>query len=219
LTLLAHRGLSAEFVQRVARLPLEMALAGRQLNLQQPLSWSVEEYPEGELKRLVAAENLQLMLAVPLVARGKLMGGLVLNCRRPGSLSPEESSLLIAAGQQIGLALENARLLELERSGREEANRRREVAEGLRETLQLLVPAGRCGNPGLHHPAGLRLMAATPLPAANAFPGGTVPYPGGLRAGPGLYRGHPLSRARAARAGRWRRAWCFRARGAACGPG
>ena len=142
LTLLAHRGLSAEFVQRMARLPLEVGLAGRQLNLQQPLSWSVEEYPEGELRRWIVAEGLQLILAVPLVARGKLMGSLVLNCLRPRALAPEESSLLIAAGQQIGLAMENARLLEMERSGRQEANRRREVAEGLRETLQLLN-AGR----------------------------------------------------------------------------
>ncbi len=138
LVLLAHPGLSQVFVDQMARLSMETAMAGKSLSMEQPLTWSVEEYPAGQLKDAIMAEGLRSIIGVPLAAKGRLVGGLVLDSRRERTLSPEESSLLIAVGQQIGLAMENARLLEAERVGRTDANRRREVAEGLRETLAVL---------------------------------------------------------------------------------
>lgn len=138
LVMLAHKGLSPGFVEQTARLDLVSALAGRELNLEQPLSWAVADYPDGPLRRSIEAEGLKQIIGVPLAAKGTLVGGLVLNTREDRDLTSEEESLLIAIGQQIGLAIENARLLDLERAGRTEANRRREVAEGLRETLAVL---------------------------------------------------------------------------------
>ncbi len=46
LVLMAHRGLSERFVSRTSRLPLETALAGKQIDLEQPMVWSLAEYPE-----------------------------------------------------------------------------------------------------------------------------------------------------------------------------
>ena len=138
LLMLAHKGLSDTFAGQMARLPVQAALAGREINLEQPLSWSIDEYPEGQLRQSIVAEGLRSVVGVPLAAKGRLMGALVLNTRQDRVLAPEEGALLIAIGQQIGLAIENARLLEAERIDRDDANRRREVAEGLRETLAVL---------------------------------------------------------------------------------
>jgi signal transduction histidine kinase len=138
LVLLAHKGLSDEFIGKTSRLDLGTALGGRPLNLELPLSWAVADYPSGALKGFIEAEGLTQVVGVPLVAKGKIVGGIVLNTREDRTLSAEEESLLIAVGQQIGLAIENARLLELERAQHAEAHRRQEVAEGLRETLAVL---------------------------------------------------------------------------------
>ncbi len=138
LVMLAHRGLSEDFIRRMKRLPLETALAGRQVSLDEPISFSIDEYPEGQLKQFIKAEGLRQMIGVPLAAKGKLVGALVINSRQDRVLTPEEGSLLIAVGRQIGLAIENARLLEREKIGRADADRRREVAEGLREMLSVL---------------------------------------------------------------------------------
>jgi signal transduction histidine kinase len=138
LVMLAHKGMSDKFASQMTRLPVQMALAGKELNLEQPLSWSPEEYPDGVLRQFVEAEGLRRIVGVPLAAKGRLMGGIVLSSRMDRQLAPEEGALLIAIGQQIGLAIENARLLEAERIDRDDANRRREVAEGLRETLAVL---------------------------------------------------------------------------------
>ncbi len=138
LVMLACKGLSEEFALQMGRLPLMDALAGKDLKLDQPLFWPAGEYPDRPLKHFMEKEGLKLIIGVPLVARGKMVGGLVLNSRRERLFTAEESSLLVAVGQQIGLAIENARLLESERDRREEANRRREVAEGLRDILAVL---------------------------------------------------------------------------------
>ena len=138
LVMLAHKGLSDAFVGQTARLDLVTALAGRELNLRLPLSWAVIDYPDGPLRRFIEAEGLKQIVGVPLVAKGTIVGGLVLHTREDRSISAEEDSLLIAIGQQVGLAIENARLLELERLQHAEAHRRQEVAEGLRETLAVL---------------------------------------------------------------------------------
>ena len=98
----------------------------------------MEEYPSGEQRKFIEAEGLRRIVGVPLAAKGKLVGGIVVNFRSDRALSPEEGSLLIAIGQQIGLAMENARLLETQRAQREEAERRQKVAEGMRETLAVL---------------------------------------------------------------------------------
>ena len=138
LVMLAHAGLSASFAGSMERLPLETALAGKALNMEFPISWTVADYPAGDQRALATTEGLESIIAVPLAAKGKLVGGLVLNSRRRRVLSAEEGTLLVAVGRQVGLAMENARLLESEREGHEDADRRRVVAEGLRETLAVL---------------------------------------------------------------------------------
>jgi hypothetical protein len=138
LVLLVHKGLSDAFIGQTSRLDLQTALAGRRLNLELPLSWAVADYPSGALKEYAEAEGLKRIVGVPLVAKGKIVGGIIVNTRADRTLSEEEESLLIAVGQQIGLAIENARLLELERAQHADAHRRQQVAEGLRETLAVL---------------------------------------------------------------------------------
>ena len=138
LVLMAHRGLSEQFVNHTSRLPLETALAGKHLSTEQPIIWPMAEYPEGELKTLITEEGLELVIGVPVTAKERLLGGLIISSRTPRSVSSEDSSLFMAIGRQIGLAVENARLYELERTKHEEAERRRTVAEGMREILAVL---------------------------------------------------------------------------------
>jgi len=138
MVMLAHKGLSESFISQTVRLDLHEALAGKTLSLEEPLSWDVNDYPDGPRREFLETEGLKRIIGVPLAAKGKLVGGLVIISRSDRIISSEEGSLLTAIGQQIGLAMDNARLLESQRLQREEAERRREVAEGMRETLAVL---------------------------------------------------------------------------------
>jgi PAS domain S-box-containing protein len=138
LELVAHRGLSEEFARYAARMLLTTALAGRPISKDHPIIWSMPEYPDNEIKDHLAQEGLQSLVGVPLVSSDRLVGGLILSYRTPRTLAPDEESLLMAVGRQIGVAVENADLYMSEQDRREEAERRRQVAEGLRETLDVL---------------------------------------------------------------------------------
>ncbi len=138
LVMMAQRGLSVRFARFVSLLPLATIRGDGGGAAETLLSRPVDDYLDGELRSRMQAEGLRLVILVPLAAKGRLLGGIMICTRAERSLSPEESSLLVAIGRQVGLAVENARLYHLERARHEEAERRRTVAEGMRETLAVL---------------------------------------------------------------------------------
>ena len=138
LVCVTDRGVSPEFSAQVARLPLVTAAGGRIFAVDQPVIWPVSEYPAGHLKDALVREGIQLIIGVPLSAKGRVVGALVLNAHEARTPSPEELSLLMAVGGQIGVAIENGRLYEAEQARHTEAERRRQVAEGMQEILAVL---------------------------------------------------------------------------------
>ncbi|MFO7698837.1 MAG: GAF domain-containing sensor histidine kinase, partial [Anaerolineae bacterium] len=72
----------------------------------------VSEYPAGPLKEAAAREGFELVVTVPLMTKGRLLGILDLVSREPRELMREEINLLAGIGQQVGMAVENALLYE-----------------------------------------------------------------------------------------------------------
>ena len=139
LALLAHCGLSAQYADLVGDMQLPSAVAAL-ARLGRPFVWLVEDtVPAGTaLKESLEREGCRQVVTLPLIAKGNIVGALNLGTRTPRAFTPEQLSLLAAIGQQVGVAIDNARLYEAEQGRREEAERRRRVAEGLREILATL---------------------------------------------------------------------------------
>ena len=113
LVLQASRGLPETIAHMTARLPYEGSLAQRAASIGHTFIMDVrEDYPDGLLKRALAEAGWQVVISVPLTAKGRLVGSIGLASDRSRVFSQEELSLLDAIGQQIGVALENARLYE-----------------------------------------------------------------------------------------------------------
>lgn len=109
LTLLAHRGVRDEFESTgfsaaISNIIESAAESG------QPFVRQVEDYPDGDLKEFLKSEGLQVIVGAPMTAKGRLLGVIYLGSRSPRTFAPEELSLLSAIGQQIGVAMEIARL-------------------------------------------------------------------------------------------------------------
>lgn len=109
---IAHRGLSEAFAAYTAQLPLDSSLAAQAAELGQPTVRRAPDILQEDLRSLVQREGLQLVASIPLIAQGRIVGAINLGSRRHRSVSPEELSLLAAIGQQIGIAVDNARLYE-----------------------------------------------------------------------------------------------------------
>jgi nitrate/nitrite-specific signal transduction histidine kinase len=112
LALIASRKLSDPFVRHITRLPLWASAAGPATQAQRPIVMQVSEYPASVLKRLLTEEGLQMAVSIPLIAKGEVLGAINLGSRTERLVGEEELSLLAAIGQQIGVAVENARLYE-----------------------------------------------------------------------------------------------------------
>jgi signal transduction histidine kinase len=109
---IAHRGLSQAFVDATARLPLDSSLAAQAAEQGRPTLAQPEDVPQEELRSVVQREGLLLVVNVPLIAQGRIVGAMNLGSHSRRSVSAEELSLLAAIGQQIGVAVDNARLYE-----------------------------------------------------------------------------------------------------------
>jgi PAS domain S-box-containing protein len=139
LRLLAYRGISADCAEFVDNLQLPEATAAL-ARIGEPFVWLVQDLilAGTELRQLLEREGCCQVVTLPLIAKGNLVGAINLGTRTPRTFSPDQLSLLAAVGQQIGMAVENARLYRAEQERWEEAEGRRRVAEGTREILAVL---------------------------------------------------------------------------------
>ena len=181
---LVHRGLSKEFVENV-RLSLgegitgSVAQSGKAILLE-----DITSDPRVAHRELVIAEGLKAFICVPLRARDKVLGVLNVASRIPRKFTTSDMHLLYAIGDQLGIAIEHARLYERLRKARErlrklarqnlvaEEDERRRIARELHDDtsqslsgialqLQALIEmAALSGNQSPEFVAGLKKIQA-----------------------------------------------------------
>lgn len=72
----------------------------------------VADYIQDDVREALQEEAFQIIVSVPLVSRGKVLGTIVLAESSAREFDPDELALLASIGQQIGVAVENAQLYE-----------------------------------------------------------------------------------------------------------
>jgi nitrate/nitrite-specific signal transduction histidine kinase len=113
LRMMAFRGLPPTFADLGERLPLRRSAAGVAGQRGEPVIWALAELPtESAVRERIAALGVEQVIAIPLVAKGRLVGSLNLSTNQSKTYPPEQIALLKTIGQQIGVAVENAYLYE-----------------------------------------------------------------------------------------------------------
>lgn len=85
-------------------------VAGKAIQLKKPVIVPIDEYPSSRILPILKEEGVQLTVGIPLVAKEKAVGAITLSSCSFRNLSQREMNLLGSIGNQIGLALENAKL-------------------------------------------------------------------------------------------------------------
>ncbi|MBA7481804.1 hypothetical protein ES707_17281 [subsurface metagenome] len=141
LTLAAHRGVSTKFVQCVGKLKLGEGFNGRVAKTGEPLYVEDASQDPSLTKMTVEEEGIRSQFIVPLKSKGKVVGTLCVAARRQRQVLSEELELVTAIGNQIGVAVENARLYEQQQAIAEELRaseqRYRELFENARDAIWL----------------------------------------------------------------------------------
>ena len=112
LILSVGHGLSAQFVADEAILDSDECLCGLAAGSHVPvLAANVTDHP-ARTRPNCLREGFQSLVCLPLQARGHVLGLLNVQSRAYREFSPEDQELLTAIGNQIGIAIENARLID-----------------------------------------------------------------------------------------------------------
>jgi signal transduction histidine kinase len=139
LRMMAFRGLPPSFADLGDGLPLRQSAAGVAGQRGEPVIWTITELPtESALKQRLAALGVEQVIAIPLQAKGQLVGSLNLSTAHRQSFPPERVAFLKTVGQQIGVAVENAHLYEQAEEGAIAAERQRlarELHDAVTQTL------------------------------------------------------------------------------------
>jgi PAS domain S-box-containing protein len=115
LVLHAQRGFSGAFVRGVDRLKLGEGLNGMVAETGEPAIIEDASTDKRLTKMEVREEGIRSQIIVPLKSKGRVMGTICVAVHKKRRFNQDEVELLAALGNQIGVAVENARLYEEER--------------------------------------------------------------------------------------------------------
>jgi signal transduction histidine kinase len=145
LALVAYRGVAEESVTDLDRLKLGEGFCGRVAQLGELLVVQ-DSSQDPRLTRLaVQQEGLRTQVITPLKSKDQVQGVLAVATRRVRQFLPDDLELIAAIGNQIGVAVENARLYEnlrfyVHEITRAQENERKRIARELHdETIQMLI--------------------------------------------------------------------------------
>ncbi len=121
LNIMVHRGLAPAYVQEIMKLKLGENIAGRVVQSGEPVV--VNDTVNGPSTTMVGVkEELRAYISIPMKSQNKVLGTLSLASYTPNRFEPETVRLLVAVGEAMGIAVENARGAQ----SLEEANKIRE---------------------------------------------------------------------------------------------
>ncbi len=110
--LIANRGFKAGIIKELAG---RSSFTGHGESTRQSpkvTTYTIEELQDGSWSTWMTRAGVEQLVHVPLFTKGHILGFILLGKKGSNRLSQEEQGLLGSIGQQIGVAMENARLYE-----------------------------------------------------------------------------------------------------------
>lgn len=120
------------------RQPVEGSIAGLSLQDQKPYRILNTDREMAGYSDMIQMTGAQSFITVPLISANGAIGTITVADKTSGRLSADDERVLTMLASGAVVALENAHLYQEEQERRQEADRRRVVAEGLRDILNIL---------------------------------------------------------------------------------
>jgi len=113
LELRSEKGHPPVLAENIKSFKFGEGVCGKVVKLKQPIILSsIDEYPAPRVIPFLREQGIQTLVGIPLLIKEKAIGAITLLSRSHRALTQRDVNLLENLGNQIGLALENARLFE-----------------------------------------------------------------------------------------------------------
>lgn len=112
LRLRAQRGFSEEFLRTRAEIPLDDPIARNVIGLAAPLVINARDPGWETVGQIMAREQVQAMVLVPLRGKERVLGMLGIADRRQRVVRSDELEFLVGVANELGVIVENAQLFE-----------------------------------------------------------------------------------------------------------
>jgi signal transduction histidine kinase len=110
LILVDQQGISPEMLLLIQRLPVEASIIDEVVRTHRPVARLVADYPPGALREVMERDQLKTVVSIPLLNQDSVLGAINVTSRSLIWPSPEQLAVPASIGQQIGVAMDNARL-------------------------------------------------------------------------------------------------------------
>lgn len=110
LILVDQQDFSPEMLALIRHLPVEASLVDKAARTHRPVACLVADYPPGALREVMERDQLKTVVSIPLLNQDSVLGAINVAGRSLIWPSPEQLAVLASIGQQIGVAMDNARL-------------------------------------------------------------------------------------------------------------
>jgi signal transduction histidine kinase len=136
LFLVAQQGLSQELVSLIRQMPVSASIVHEVLQTRQPAARSMEAYEPGPLREVLERDGWKSVISIPLLAQEKVLGAMNIPSRSMEMPTLEELAVPAAIGQQIGVAMDNARLYDQTLEYAHQMELARQLAESARASAE-----------------------------------------------------------------------------------
>jgi two-component sensor histidine kinase/putative methionine-R-sulfoxide reductase with GAF domain len=139
LVLRATHGTAVETATSVPRMGLGEGITGVAASEREPVMIPSKAHLDPRFKRFpnLREDEYESILAVPILARDKLEGGLNVRTREPRAFTEGEIELLVAIAAQVGQSIEHAKLFEAAQRRVTELEALARISEAVAESLYL----------------------------------------------------------------------------------
>lgn len=163
LILLAQKGLGEKLLAATRELTLEQSVIREIYETRRPISRRISEYPSGPVREALEGEGWQTVVSIPLMIQDTVLGGINVISRSQKQLTEEQLEVPSAIGQQIGVAMENARLYDQSLEYARQMELARQSAEAARAAAEAANAAKTDFLANVSH------ELRTPLVSINGF--------------------------------------------------
>jgi signal transduction histidine kinase/HAMP domain-containing protein len=163
LFLLAQQGISPELIQLSERLPLEKSIVKEVVATKRPISRLLPDYEPGPVRSVLESDGWKTVVSIPLLVQEEVLGAINVLSRRSIELSADELLVPASIGQQIGVAMDNARLY----SQTAQYAKQMEIARQAAEEARIAAEAANAAKTDFL--ANVSHELRTPLVSINGF--------------------------------------------------